>query len=41
MDLETGEKLLSLQGAASPSFLNYGRAGLDPIRGHAGTPTGP
>jgi hypothetical protein len=41
MDLETREKLLSLQGAASPSFLNYGRAGLDPIRGHAGTPTGP
>jgi hypothetical protein len=41
IDLETGEKLLSLQGATSPSLLNNGRAGLDPIGGYAGTPTGP
>jgi hypothetical protein len=32
--------LLGLQGAASPSLLGYGRARLDPIRGHNEAPTG-
>jgi hypothetical protein len=37
----SGERLLSLQGVASPSLLNYGGARLDPIGGHAGAPTRP
>jgi hypothetical protein len=42
IDIETGEReLLSLQGIASPSILNYGGAGLDPIRGHVGVSVGP
>jgi hypothetical protein len=32
--------MLSLQGIASPSLPNHGRAGLVPIRGHVGTPVG-
>jgi hypothetical protein len=36
-----GEHLLSLQGVASPSLLNYSRAGLDPIRGQVFTLVGP
>jgi hypothetical protein len=31
--------LLSLQGVASPSLLNHGRAGLDCIEGHSRAPT--
>jgi hypothetical protein len=32
---------LGLQGVASPSLLDYDGAGLNPVEGHDGAPTGP
>jgi hypothetical protein len=40
-EIEIGGNFWGLESVASPSLSNYGGAGLDPFRGHIGTPARP
>jgi hypothetical protein len=40
-EIKTGENFWGLESVASPPLSNYGIAGLDPFRDHAGTPAAP